>query len=354
MPMYGSCAGHDHARRHGPRRRARPGDHRRDRHDRPPQRLRPAGGLLRGGHGFPALGGEPFRAVFIRAPWVESVGPGRGARPVPGAADGRIVAVRQGHLLATAFHPELTGDQRVHECSSRWCARRLSRQSKEHHDRPLQVGDHQAQEGGRRRQARQALREADQEHRGGGPDRRRGRRRQPHALRRHPEGEEELGPPRQHRARRQARLGRRGRRRRLADDHVRGLRTERRGSAGRVPHRQPQPRRHRRARRDDAQRWLDGRPGLGVVPVRPQGRRDRPEGRRLTEDDVLMAVLDAGAEEVNDLGEAFEVVSEADRPGRRPHGAAGGRASTTSRPRRRSCPASGRRSTRTGAARSSG
>ncbi|GAA4575456.1 pyridoxal 5'-phosphate synthase glutaminase subunit PdxT [Planotetraspora kaengkrachanensis] len=62
----------------------------------------------------------PMRAVFIRAPWVESVGPevdvlGR-ARPgdaVSEAGD-RIVAVRQGPLLATSFHPELTGDARVH------------------------------------------------------------------------------------------------------------------------------------------------------------------------------------------------------------------------------------------------
>ncbi len=58
-----------------------------------------------------------FHAVFIRAPWVEEV---RGdarvlARVATGAATGRIVAVRQGHLLATAFHPELTGDPRVHE-----------------------------------------------------------------------------------------------------------------------------------------------------------------------------------------------------------------------------------------------
>ena len=50
-----------------------------------------------------------------------------------------------------------------------------------------------------------------------------------------------------------------------------------------------------------------------------------PQGRASTEDDVLEAVLDAGAEEVNDLGEAFEVVSEADRPGRGPHRAAGRR-----------------------------
>jgi 5'-phosphate synthase pdxT subunit len=59
---------------------------------------------------------EPFHAVFIRAPWVESVGPDVEAlgRVTDGAAAGRIVAVRQGNLLATAFHPELTGDLRVH------------------------------------------------------------------------------------------------------------------------------------------------------------------------------------------------------------------------------------------------
>jgi 5'-phosphate synthase pdxT subunit len=65
---------------------------------------------------FADIGGEPFHAVFIRAPWVESVGPQVQvlARVAGGPADGRIVAVRQGNLLATAFHPELTGDLRVH------------------------------------------------------------------------------------------------------------------------------------------------------------------------------------------------------------------------------------------------
>jgi len=55
-------------------------------------------------------------AVFIRAPWVERVGPGVRVlgRVGHGPAAGRIVAVRQGHLLATAFHPELTGDLRIH------------------------------------------------------------------------------------------------------------------------------------------------------------------------------------------------------------------------------------------------
>ncbi|MCL2585742.1 MAG: pyridoxal 5'-phosphate synthase glutaminase subunit PdxT [Streptosporangiales bacterium] len=54
----------------------------------------------------------PFHAVFIRAPWVERAGPDVS---VVGTDSGRIVAVRQGSLLATAFHPELTPDRRVHE-----------------------------------------------------------------------------------------------------------------------------------------------------------------------------------------------------------------------------------------------
>jgi 5'-phosphate synthase pdxT subunit len=59
---------------------------------------------------------DPYHAVFIRAPWVERVGPGAQplARVSSGPALGRIVAVRQGRLLATSFHPELTGDLRVH------------------------------------------------------------------------------------------------------------------------------------------------------------------------------------------------------------------------------------------------
>jgi pyridoxal 5'-phosphate synthase pdxT subunit len=62
------------------------------------------------------VGDEPFHAVFIRAPWVESVGDEVEVmgRVSDGPAAGRIVAVRQGNLLATAFHPELTGDLRVH------------------------------------------------------------------------------------------------------------------------------------------------------------------------------------------------------------------------------------------------
>ncbi|EID52632.1 pyridoxal 5'-phosphate synthase glutaminase subunit PdxT [Saccharomonospora xinjiangensis] len=61
-----------------------------------------------------------FHAVFIRAPWVEKAGSEVevlatvGDATTPGSAADRIVAVRQGRVLATAFHPELTGDERIH------------------------------------------------------------------------------------------------------------------------------------------------------------------------------------------------------------------------------------------------
>lgn len=60
--------------------------------------------------------GPAVRGVFIRAPWVEQVGAQVEvlARVEAGPAEGRIVAVRQGNLLATSFHPEITGDIRVH------------------------------------------------------------------------------------------------------------------------------------------------------------------------------------------------------------------------------------------------
>ncbi len=69
---------------------------------------------------MPAIGSPDYPAVFIRAPWVEESGPGvevlgtvRRTDPSGAAAD-RIVAVRQDRILATAFHPELTADDRLH------------------------------------------------------------------------------------------------------------------------------------------------------------------------------------------------------------------------------------------------
>jgi pyridoxal 5'-phosphate synthase pdxT subunit len=56
--------------------------------------------------------GEPLEAVFIRAPWVEEVGP---EVEVLAEVDGHPVAVRQGNILAVAFHPELTEERRLHQ-----------------------------------------------------------------------------------------------------------------------------------------------------------------------------------------------------------------------------------------------
>ena len=66
---------------------------------------------------FKGITDPPVRAVFIRAPWVESVGENVEvlAEISDSAGQRHPVAVRQGHLLATSFHPELTGDNRVHK-----------------------------------------------------------------------------------------------------------------------------------------------------------------------------------------------------------------------------------------------
>jgi pyridoxal 5'-phosphate synthase pdxT subunit len=61
---------------------------------------------------IPELGEEPVHAVFIRAPIVEEVG--EKAHPLAELEDGRVVAVEQGNLLGTSFHPEVTGDDRFH------------------------------------------------------------------------------------------------------------------------------------------------------------------------------------------------------------------------------------------------
>ncbi len=66
------------------------------------------------------VGGGPIHTVFIRAPWVEEIGAGvsvlgRVQQAAEPEAQGRIVAVRQGNVLATSFHPEISGDARVHQ-----------------------------------------------------------------------------------------------------------------------------------------------------------------------------------------------------------------------------------------------
>jgi 5'-phosphate synthase pdxT subunit len=59
------------------------------------------------------MGEQPFHAIFIRAPSIERAGPG--VEVLAALDDGTIVAAREGRLLATSFHPELTGDVRFHQ-----------------------------------------------------------------------------------------------------------------------------------------------------------------------------------------------------------------------------------------------
>ncbi len=66
-----------------------------------------------GGTAPDSTANKPFHAIFIRAPLMESVGPG--VQVLATLEDGTIVAARQGNLLATSFHPELTGDTRFHK-----------------------------------------------------------------------------------------------------------------------------------------------------------------------------------------------------------------------------------------------
>ena len=69
------------------------------------------------------LSGGPFRAIFIRAPVIEETG--KSVEVLAALPDGHPVAVRQGNLLATSFHPELTGDDRVHRMFVNMAARGL-------------------------------------------------------------------------------------------------------------------------------------------------------------------------------------------------------------------------------------
>jgi 5'-phosphate synthase pdxT subunit len=77
----------------------------------------------------PELGAEPFHAIFIRAPAIERVGPR--ARALARLDDGTIVAAQQGHMLATAFHPELSPDTRLHAYFVALCAQRAGWRSED-------------------------------------------------------------------------------------------------------------------------------------------------------------------------------------------------------------------------------
>lgn len=74
------------------------------------------------------MDGPPLRAIFIRAPVIRRVG--EGVEVLAALADGRIVAARQGHLLATSFHPELTDDSRMHGYFAEMCQEQLDAEAR--------------------------------------------------------------------------------------------------------------------------------------------------------------------------------------------------------------------------------
>ena len=76
-----------------------------------------------------ALGDVPFHAIFIRAPVIQHAGDG--VEVLAMLADGTIVAAREGHLLATSFHPELTDDPRFHQLLAA-----IAERSRRDRDRP--------------------------------------------------------------------------------------------------------------------------------------------------------------------------------------------------------------------------
>jgi 5'-phosphate synthase pdxT subunit len=74
------------------------------------------------------MDGPPLRAIFIRAPVIRRVG--EGVEVLAALADGRIVAARQGHLLATSFHPELTDDSRMHGYFAEMCREQVNAEAR--------------------------------------------------------------------------------------------------------------------------------------------------------------------------------------------------------------------------------
>ncbi len=89
---------------------------------------------------IPALGDEPFHAVFIRAPAIERVGPA--VQELARLDDGTIVAAQQGAMLATAFHPELSGDTRLHQRFVALCAAARDTREDEGNDHPHEQSMH--------------------------------------------------------------------------------------------------------------------------------------------------------------------------------------------------------------------
>ena len=276
MPVFGTCAGMILLATEVLDGRPDQRSFARHRHRRAAQRLRPPGRQLRDRHRRRRLD-EPFHAVFIRAPKVESVG---GDVEVLASHDGVPVLARQGNVIVASFHPELTGDARLH-------AAFLHRHI-----------DH----GGRRMSGHSKW--ATIKHKKGAVDKARGKLFNKIARQLEVAARDGGGDPTSNASLRTVIL--KAKAAQMTNDAIdravkrgtgeadggtyeaityEGYAPGGVGAAGRRAHRQPQPHRLRGAQRVLQARRVDGRAGRGRLAVQPAWRRPRARRRRGHGDD---------------------------------------------------------------------
>ena len=328
---------HDPAGRRGARRPARPAQLRRHRHRRAPQRLRPPGRQLRGRPRRrrarrPAVPRRVHPRAGGRAGRPGRRGAGRARRPCrcwpARARSSSPRSIRSCPATAPASHASLP--------------RRRSTSMSGHSKWATIKHKKGAADKARGKLFAKLIRQVEVAAREGGGD----LERQPHAAHDVPEGPGRVGAPRHHRAGHQA-GHRRARGRHLRVDHLRGLRARRRGRArstcSPTTATAPAP---RSAASSPSMGGSMAEPGAVAWQFEPQGRRSSCP-RRVDEDDVMLAALDAGAEDIVDDGD--ELAGHVRAAGR-PAGGAGRRSrppgiDRATRPSRRWCPRPRSRST---------
>ena len=267
--------GHDPAGHRRARRPRRPALLRGHRHHRPPQRLRPPGRLVRG---RPRRGRPRRRAAATPCSsgprW--SSGPGRRSRCWPrcraaGASPARPVVCRQGPVLVAAFHPELTGDRRLHRLFVADDRKRRGASAMSGHSK-WATTKHQkgAKDAARAKVFAKLIRQVEVAAREGGSDMTANA-----SLRTMYKKARDASVPIDTIERAIKRGSGELEGVRYESDLLRGLRPRRRGGDRRVPDRQPQPHRRRDPQPLLQERRLHGRAGRGQLAVRAQGRDRR-------------------------------------------------------------------------------
>ena len=214
--------------------------------------------------------------------------------------DGHPVLARQGRVWVASFHPELSGDLRVHQRFLNESEQRMSGHSKWHSIKHAKG----AADAARGKQFARLARQIEVAARDGGGD----IEGNP-TLRTMVQKARDASMPKDNIERAIKRGTGELEGVTYESDHLRGLRHERRRRLRRGAHRQPQPHRRRDQERVHPQRRLARRAGRGRVAVRAQGR-DHPATRRAaTEDDLMLAALDAGAEDIADQGDTWQVTT---------------------------------------------